>query len=146
MAILPAILRFLCKQQGVFNGMAVEITVQSYFFAFLFVQIFVVVTISSSLASILQGSGEVSSWPNIIASDVPKASNYFFSYMLLRAMSVSAGALMQIGSLIKWFILGPIMDSTARSKWDRTTNLIHVKWGSFFPVYTTLAAIGKKTH
>ncbi|KAJ5281038.1 hypothetical protein N7478_006410 [Penicillium angulare] len=142
MAILPAILRFLSKQQGVFNGMGVEMTVQSYFFAFLFVQIFVVVTISSSLASILQGAGDVSSWPKLLASDVPKASNYFFSYMLLRAMSVSAGALMQVVSLIKWFILGPILDNTARSKWNRTTNLIHVKWGSFFPIYTTLAAVG----
>ncbi|KAJ5718762.1 hypothetical protein N7488_004408 [Penicillium malachiteum] len=141
MAILPPILRFLCRKQGVFNGMAVEMTVQNYYFAFLFVQLFLIVTVSSSVASILEGSDSLTNWPTLIANDVPKSSNYFFSYMLLRAMSVSAGALMQVASLIKWFIIA-LLDKTARKKWNRATNLIRIKWGSFFPIYTTLAAIG----
>ncbi|KAJ5720275.1 uncharacterized protein N7483_008209 [Penicillium malachiteum] len=141
MAILPPILRLLCRKQGVFNGMAVEMTVQNYYFAFLFVQLFLVVTVSSSIASILEGASSLTNWPTLLANDVPKSSNYFFSYMLLRAMSVSAGALMQVASLIKWFILA-LLDKTARKKWNRATNLIQIKWGSFFPIYTTLAAIG----
>ncbi|KAJ5675847.1 hypothetical protein N7462_008744 [Penicillium macrosclerotiorum] len=142
MAILPVCLRFLCKRQGVVTGMAIEMTVQNYYFAFLFVQLFLVVTISSSIASILEGASDVSNWPTLLANDIPKASNYFFSYMILRAMSVSAGALMQIAGLIKWFILAPILDKTARKKWTRMTTLNRMKWGSFFPMYTTLASIG----
>ncbi|KAJ5663432.1 hypothetical protein N7507_004163 [Penicillium longicatenatum] len=142
MALLPVILRFLCKKQGVHNGMAIELTVQMYYFAFLFVQLFLVVTIASSFSTIIENATDVTSWPTLLASNIPKSSNYFFSYMILQAMSVSAGALVQIVNLISWFILAPILDKTARKKWARTTNLNQMQWGTFFPVYTTLASIG----
>jgi hypothetical protein len=143
MALLPLILRFLSRTQGLHTGMAVELTVQNYFFAFLFVQLFLVVTIASSFSTILENITNVTSWPELLAQNIPKSSNYFFSYMILQAMSVSAGALVQIFGLISWFILAPILDSTARKKWARTTNLNQMQWGTFFPVYTTLASIGK---
>ncbi|RAH70593.1 putative DUF221 domain protein [Aspergillus aculeatinus CBS 121060] len=142
MAILPLILRFLSRTQGLHTGMAVELTVQAYYFAFLFVQLFLVVTISSSFSTIISNVTDVTSWPELLAQNIPSSSNYFFSYMILQAMSVSAGALVQIVNLISWFILAPIFDKTARKKWARTTNLNQMQWGTFFPVYTTLASIG----
>lgn len=143
MALLPLILRFLSRNQGVHTGMAIELTVQNYYFAFLFVQLFLVVSISSGFSTIFNSIKDVTSVPELLATNIPKASNYFFSYMVLQAMSVSAGALVQIFSLVSWFILAPIFDSTARMKWARTTNLNQMQWGTFFPVYTTLASIGK---
>ncbi|KAJ5151235.1 uncharacterized protein N7482_010487 [Penicillium canariense] len=142
MALLPLILRFLCRAQGLHTGMSIELTVQNYYFAFLFVQLFLVVTIASSFSTIIENVTNVTSWPEMLAQNIPKSSNYFFSYMILQAMSVSAGALVQIFGLVSWFILAPIMDSTARKKWARTTNLNQMQWGTFFPVYTTLASIG----
>lgn len=142
MALLPLILRFLSRMQGLHTGMAIELTVQNYYFAFLFVQLFLVVTIAASFGTILENITNVTSWPQLLALNIPKSSNYFFSYMILQAMSVSAGALVQIFGLISWFILAPIMDSTARKKWARTTNLNQMQWGTFFPVYTVLASIG----
>ncbi|ODH24174.1 hypothetical protein ACO22_05337 [Paracoccidioides brasiliensis] len=142
MAILPLLLRFLSKNQGVHTGMAVELTVQNYYFAFLFVQIFLVVSISSGFTTIFNSITDVTSIPELLAQNIPRASNYFFSYMVLQAMSVSAGALVQIFGLVSWFVLAPILDNTARLKWARTTNLNQMQWGTFFPVYTTLASIG----
>lgn len=142
MALLPLILRFLSRTQGLHTGMAVELTVQNYYFTFLFVQLFLVVTIASSFSTILENVTDVTSWPGYLATNIPRSSNYFFSYMILQAMSVSAGALVQIFGLVSWFILAPIMDSTARKKWARTTNLNQMQWGTFFPIYTTLASIG----
>lgn len=144
LAILPIILRFLSKTQGLQTGMSVELTVSNYYFAFLFVQVFLVVAIAASSSTILDTVADITSWPSLLATNIPKSSNYFFSYMILQAMSVSAGALAQIWSLVKWFILGPLFDVTARNKWARTTNLETRKWGTFFPVYTTLASIGKE--
>lgn len=143
MAILPLILRFLSKTQGLHTGMAVELTVQNYYFAFLFVQLFLVVAISSSFSTIINHVTDVTSWPELLAQNIPSSSNYFFSYMILQALSVSAGALVQIFSLVSWFILAPLLDTTARTKWARTTNLNQMQWGTFFPVYTTLASIGR---
>ncbi|KAK2841539.1 hypothetical protein FQN49_006156 [Arthroderma sp. PD_2] len=142
MALLPLILRFLSRNQGVHTGMAIELTVQNYYFAFLFVQIFLVVSIASGFSTVLESLRDVLSVPDLLAQNIPKASNYFFSYMVLQAMSVSAGALVQIFALISWFVLAPILDNTARKKWARATNLNQMQWGTFFPVYTTLASIG----
>lgn len=142
MALLPLILRFLSRNQGVHTGMAIELTVQNYYFAFLFVQLFLVVSISSGFSTIFNSIKDVTSVPALLAQNIPKSSNYFFSYMVLQAMSVSAGALVQIFSLLSWFVLAPIFDNTARMKWARTTNLNQMQWGTFFPVYTTLASIG----
>ena len=141
--LLPLILRFLSKTQGDYTGMAVELSVQRYYFAFLFVQVFLVVSISSGITAVIgQLANSPQSAPALLAQNLPKASNYFFSYLLLQALTVSAGALVQIMGLIEWFILAPLLDSTAREKWRRQINLPNMQWGSFFPVYTNLACIG----
>ncbi|KAL8805094.1 MAG: hypothetical protein Q9182_002184 [Xanthomendoza sp. 2 TL-2023] len=143
LALLPITLRFLANVQGNHTGMAVELSVQNYYFTFLFVQVFLVVSISSSFTNtITQLSQNPTNVPGILASNLPKSTNFFFQYMVLQALTVSAGALVQFGGLFKWFILAPIMDSTGRQKWRRQTNLTDINWGSFFPVYTNLAAIG----
>ena len=144
LVLLPGILRFLAKTQGVLNGMSIELTVQRYYFAFLFVQLFLVVSISSGITTIIpQLAEKPQSIPSLLAANLPRASNYFFSYMLLQAFSTSGGALVQLGGLFKWYILAPLIDSTARQKWRRQIQLPHVKWGTFFPVYSNLACIGR---
>ena len=144
LGLLPVILRLLARVQGGPTGMSVELTVQNYYFAFLFVQVFLVVSISSGFTTVLTEISEgPQSVPSILAANLPKASNYFFSYMILQAFSVSAAALVQLMALFKWFVLAPLMDDTARKKWARQTNLPDVRWGTFFPVYTNLAAIGE---
>lgn len=142
--LLPVILRFLARSQGNHTGMAVELSLQKYYFTFLFVQVFLVVSISSGITTVVQQISESpQSVPSILAQNLPKASNYFFSYLLLQALSVSAGALVQVMGLFKWFLLAPLLDSTARQKWHRQTDLPNMRWGTFFPVYTNLASIGE---
>jgi len=143
--LLPLILRALARLQGIKSGMLVELAVQKYYFFFIFVQLFLIVTLGSSAVQLIKEFTSVegiASIPNILSVTIPTASNYFFSYMLLQALSVSAGALLQVGPLVVWFILAPILDSTARAKFKRQTNLNNIRWGTFFPVYTNLACIG----
>lgn len=143
LALLPIILRFLANFQGVATGMSIELDVQGYYFAFLFVQLFLVITIASSIFNVFQ---EISADPSqvayILARNIPRAANYFFSYLILQALSVSAGALAQVAQLAVWFLLRPLLDNTARQKFNRQLNLQTVNWGTFFPVYTNLACIG----
>ena len=49
------------------------------------------------------------------ALNVPKASNYFFKYLVVRSLSSAAGELVQIGTLIGWFIIGSIRFAIAIS-------------------------------
>ena len=146
LAVLPIILRLLAKNSGVQTGMQVELRVQDFYFFFLLVQVFLIVTISTTFTTVIgQVTKSPQSIPNILAENVPKASNYFFSYLLLQALGTSAGALVQVMSLLGWFVLSPLLDSTARQKWRRQIKLPTMNWGTFFPTYTNLAAIGRST-
>jgi hypothetical protein len=77
-----------------------------------------------------------------LSKNLPNASYYFFKYLMLRSFASAAGELLQIGTLIMWFLLGPLLDSTPRQKWKRQTDLQQVKWGSFFAPFSNFAVIG----
>ncbi|KAK9456630.1 hypothetical protein V1511DRAFT_494867 [Dipodascopsis uninucleata] len=143
MALLPVILRILARQRGNSTGVLVELTVQNGYFAFLFVQVFLVITIASSITTVIQQlTKNPTSIASLLASNLPKASNFFFSYLILQGLTVSAGALLRIGPLLMQKVLGPLMDNTARQKFTRATKLVAVKWGTFYPIYTNMGAIG----
>ncbi|KAL8668501.1 MAG: hypothetical protein Q9224_007794, partial [Gallowayella concinna] len=105
--------------------------------------VFLVVTISGGLVSLFSSLAKnPGSIVTSLAENLPKASNYFFNYLLVQALSNSASSLLQVAALLGWFLLGPILDSTARAKWRRQTTLQFVRWGSFFPPFTNFAVIG----
>ncbi|KAJ9138937.1 DUF221-domain-containing protein [Pleurostoma richardsiae] len=143
LSLVPAIFKFLAGFKGAKTGAEKNETVQAYYFFFLFVQVFLVVSISSSATQTIEAiAQDVTSIPDTLATNLPKAANYFFSYMILQSMSVSSGTLLGIGRLAVWFIWSRLVDSTARSKFNRAVKLPDVSWGSFFPVYTNFACIG----
>ncbi|EHA47296.1 hypothetical protein MGG_04165 [Pyricularia oryzae 70-15] len=148
LAVVPLIFNYLAKLQGAKTGAQRSESVQVYYFAFLFFLLFLVVGLSTSAVSTLtaffsanDAVNQVVGIPELLAKNLPKSANYFFTYMILQALSVSSGTLMQIGTLIVWYILGRLLDNTARAKWKRQTELPNVNWGSFFPVYTNFACI-----
>jgi hypothetical protein len=148
LVLIPIILDLFAHFKGAKTGAQKEEFVQKFFFAFLFVQVFLVVTIASFFVTTIPNFvNNLSKLANaeevleILAQNLPASSNYFFSYMLLQGMSVSSGALLQIGTLIVWYIIARIIDSTARNKWQRNTQLNSVKWGHMFPIYTNFGCI-----
>ena len=147
--LIPVFLDFLAAFKGVKTGAGRAEFVQTFYFIFLFIQVFLIVSIASffaasigTLAKHLSALNTPQAVLDLLAQNLPSAANYFFSYMILQAMSVSSGTLLQIGTLFVWYILARIMDSTARAKWRRNTTLNDVNWGKFFPVYTNFAVIG----
>ncbi|KAK4103617.1 DUF221-domain-containing protein [Parathielavia hyrcaniae] len=142
LALVPVLFGFLAIFQGCKTGSQKSEMVQVYYFTFLFVQVFLVVSIASGTFQTLASlSRDVTSTPNVLAENLPKAANYFFAYMILQALSTSSGTLLQIGTLFVWYVWARMVDNTARAKWTRNTELPTVTWGSFFPVYTNFACI-----
>jgi hypothetical protein len=141
MILPPIIFYMLATKQGLQTGKQRELSVQNFYFFFLFVQVFLVVSIASGTINTLATIKDITSIPGLLAQNLPKASNYFFSYMIIQALSVSAGNLLQLSALIMWFIMPKLFDNTARQKWRRNTTLPTVSWGSYFPVYTNFACI-----
>ncbi|KAH6671854.1 hypothetical protein B0J14DRAFT_655713 [Halenospora varia] len=141
LALVPPIFNFLAFLQGCQTGMEKQGSVQKYYFAFLFVQVFLVVSVSGGLLASISSVQSITNIPETLATSLPKAANYFFSYMILQALSTASGTLLQIGVIITWFLLPKLFDNTARQKWTRNTTLPHVTWGTYFPIYTNFACI-----
>jgi hypothetical protein len=115
----------------------------------LFIQVFLIVSIASFFAASIdalvenfKGLKTFDDVLELLARNLPTAANYFFSYMILQALSTSSATLLQIGALVMWYVIAKILDSTARNKWSRNTKLNEVTWGRLFPIYTNFACIG----
>ncbi len=142
--LLPYVLRIITERQGLLTEVIVELSLQKFYFIFLFVQVFLTVSLSSSITAVIQQLLHgLDSVPAVLATNLSKASNYFFSYLILRCFSVSAGSLLQIGRLIDRCTLARIMNVTPRQKWKKQTSLPQMQWGILFPIYTNLACIDK---
>ncbi|KAF3938079.1 hypothetical protein ABW19_dt0205002 [Dactylella cylindrospora] len=144
MALLPIILRLCAKIAGKPSLSTVELHVQNSYFAFQVVQVFLITTLSSAIASSVEsivGLTNPSEIMSLLSSNIPRASNFYISYMLLQGLSVSAGALLQIVGLIVGKLLSYLLDGTPRKKWNRWTKLSGLGWGTVFPVYTNIVVI-----
>lgn len=63
---------------------------------------FLVVSITSgALSTIAKVASNIESLPELLAQNLPDASNYFFSYLLLQGASVSSGTLLQVSALVR---------------------------------------------
>ncbi|EUC51180.1 hypothetical protein COCMIDRAFT_21557 [Bipolaris oryzae ATCC 44560] len=141
-AVLPLVLRFLAGVTGTTTSGERELLVQNFYFAFVFVQLFLVVSISTGITTAIDDLvNDPLSVPQTLARSLPKAANYFFSYMILQALSISSGTLLQIGAVVVIIFLR-FMDTTPRQKVSRVLQRPGINWGTMIPVYTNFGAIG----
>ena len=80
---------------------------------------------------------------NLLASNLPLASNFYLTYIILQGLSFTSGALLQIAGLLVGKILGKLLDKTPRKMYTRWSSLAGLGWGTVFPVVTLLAVIGE---
>ncbi|SCU83426.1 LAFA_0D03532g1_1 [Lachancea sp. 'fantastica'] len=142
MMLLPIFIRKMAWVAGSPSVQAVEYFTQQSYFAFQVVQTFLVTTIASSATVVIPAIiSKPTSAMNLLAQNLPKASNFFISYILLQGFSISSGALLQLVTLILFYVMSFLLDKTPRKKWSRFVNLGSMAWGTAFPVYNVLAVI-----
>lgn len=145
---IGALLRLLVRRQGSPTRMRVELVVQKYFFIFSFIQYFIIVTVASAVPlvynnirnAINEGNVSIFLIPQLLAQNIPQASNYFLANILVQSLSQSAGGLFQPITLIV-FAWQRTFNKTARSKFKSRTSLQNMMWGTTYPMYTTLACV-----
>lgn len=142
MALLPIILRLMAKLGGDPTLSAVELTVQNYYFGFQVVQVFLVATLgsaaSASIEAIIEDPLKVT---DLLAENIPKASNFYLAYFILQGLAVVGSVLVGLVGLILFFLLGKLLDKTPRKMYNRWSSLASLGWGTLFPVYTNLFVI-----
>ncbi|KAI5244242.1 DUF221-domain-containing protein [Aureobasidium subglaciale] len=143
MSVLPIILRLMARLGGDPSLSAIELTVQNTYFGFQVVQVFLVATLgsaaSSALGSILPN--HIDQIPSLLASSIPKASNFYLSYFVLQGLGVVSGTLLNLSGLVLFIVLGKFLDNTPRKMYKRWTSLSSMSWGTVFPPYTNLFVI-----
>ena len=141
--IVLVVFRFLTYFKGFLSGAELEIDMQKWYFAFLFIQQFLIVTILSSITVVFkQIVDKPMSIPILLATNLPKAANFFFQYIALKAFSFCGNNFLRIGALIKHLTFYKLVDAPPRQKFNRVATLVRIQWGSVYPVYSVFASIG----
>ncbi|KAG5361440.1 hypothetical protein CJU90_2823 [Yarrowia sp. C11] len=143
MMLVPPILTLLAYLKGISTGIRVQLDVQKYYYAFQYIQLFLVITVSSGLTTTVQQIVDTpTSTPTILANNLPKAANFFMSYLILQGMITSMNNMLRVDELIFHFLAGMLPATTAHRKFSRLSSISEVIWGNTFPTYTNLATIG----
>ncbi|TKA83076.1 hypothetical protein B0A55_00936 [Friedmanniomyces simplex] len=141
MTLVPIICALLAKQFEPTLS-AVQLKTQSWYFAFQVIQVFLVTTFSSGAASVVtQIVQNPISAPQLLAKNLPNASNFYISYFVLFGLMTAALQLLSVVPLLMTVILGRILDKTPRKMYNRYVSLAGIGWGSFYPKYTNLGVI-----
>jgi calcium permeable stress-gated cation channel len=141
-SLVPVFFRLLGKLAGKPTLSTVELRCHESFFWFQVLQVFLVTTMTSAASSavptILKNPGSI---PTLLAQSIPRASNFYVSYVILQGLTFAAGALVQIAGLIIFHLLGKLLDSTPRKMYTRWANLAQLGWGTVFPFQEILMVI-----
>lgn len=141
---LPSVVQLLISQLRLSQASHVGKWTQRLYFSFLFIHVFLTVAVSSSVTTVIDRLYHgVNNVPELLASNLPKSSNYFLSYLLIQALSISAAQVLQPVRLVQYYILSPLCDASPRQKYERQTAASTQEWAIIYPVYTNLACIGK---
>ncbi|CAN3376864.1 hypothetical protein DIURU_001642 [Diutina rugosa] len=124
MALLVPFIKFMAKQSGCLTQQDISGYTQSWYYAFLVVNSFIMMTIASSSISVIQDIiNNPSSARDILGKNLPQAANFFISYITLQGLAVPGSLLAQVVGLILFQFLGKILDGTPRAKWTRWTSI-----------------------
>lgn len=142
MSLVPPFIKKMGKISGCLSVQEVERYCQNWYFAFQAVNSFLVLTLASAaVSSITSIIDDPTSALKLLATKLPKASNFYISYLCLYGLSVSSGLVLQIGNLIKSHIMGRIFDKTPRAKWTRYNTLDQPSFSVLYPGFMLVSLI-----
>ncbi|KID84845.1 DUF221 domain-containing protein [Metarhizium guizhouense ARSEF 977] len=141
MAAVPWMLRFCGAQSGIPTVTRVELFVQNVYFAFQVVQVFLITTLTSAASSAL---GKILSNPlgakDLLAENIPKASNFYLSYIMIQCLMSGGMRLIQVFGLIRHYIVSRV-SAVPRTRYKRWCKLESAYWGGVYPIYTNMGVI-----
>lgn len=133
------------RRAGVPSKARVELFTQSAHFVFQVVQVFLVTTLTSAAsAATAQIIHNPLSIKDLLAENLPKATNFYISYFILQGLTMSSMALVQIMSALVFKFVTTFFAYSPRRLFQRWAELGSLSWGNVFPVFTNMAVIGKK--
>lgn len=135
--------RSLLFLKGTWSYAEVELDLQKWYFAFLFIQQFLVVSLLTSVIMILiQVVEKPVSVPLLLAMNIPKSSVFFCKYLSVKAFSLCGNNFLRFNDLVLSLFVYRWTDSTPRQKFKRLSTLKRVRWGLLYSTISVYGAIG----
>ena len=138
----PIVLRAMTNStRGATTGSQGERSLQLWYFIFLLFELFIIPTISSGLTSVVQDLIRNSkSIPEILGTNLPTAANYYFSFLVLQALSISSSSILQTIRLLNFYVFSS--SNSPDSVFRKLSFTWRTRIGSNIPWYTTFAVVG----
>lgn len=142
MSLVPVVCRWMSKLSGEVTLSGVELRCQSWYMAFQVIQVFLITTFSSGASSVVTSIiNDPSSATTLLAQSLPKASNFYISYIIVQGLGIAAGNLLNIGSLVMLTVVGKFLDKSPRKMFKRFITLAGLGWGSLYPQFGNMGII-----
>ena len=142
--IVPALLRKLAVLVGTPTRSKREAVTQQFYFTFLFIELVLVTSVSSGISTVISTIiHNPVNIPTILATNLPKAANYFFNYLIIQALGFSGSVLFQYLRILYITMIWPWFTQTPREEAWLQTTIPHQMWGNVYPLTTNFAVIGR---
>ena len=141
MSLVPAMLRGIAVQAGVPSLILIELFTQNAYFAFQVVQVFLITTITTAASGALTKilANPISA-KDLLAQNLPKASNFYLSYILIQCLMSGGFALLHPFELLRHIILNRI-SSIPRARYRVWKKLRLMHYGGIYPIFTNMGVI-----
>ena len=141
MAAVPSMLRVCARAAGVVSEPLVELYTQNAYFCFQVVQVFLITTLTSAAsAAFTQILEDPLSAKDLLSENLPKASNFYLSYITVQCLAGGAIGMVHFFDLFRHTLLAKTMKHPRRAV--RNFQLLRKPhWGGVFPVYTNMGVI-----
>lgn len=141
--VVPALCRKLAVLCGVPTRSRREVVTQGFYFTFLIIELVLVTSISSGLLAVIPViANNPVQITSTLATNLPKAANYFFNYLIIQALGFSGSALFQYLRLLFVTFIWPWYSQTPREEaWFQIT-IPHQMWANVIALWTNFAVIG----
>ncbi|KAI1453716.1 DUF221-domain-containing protein [Annulohypoxylon moriforme] len=141
--MVPNIFRYIFKSFGSPTNTAAELRVQKWYYIFQVTQVFLVTAVFSGAAPVakelMDRVKDPTSVPELLARQLPKASNFYLTYFIIQGTTSAADNLLNYSDLLSFLLCGYLFDKTPRQKFNRYTT---ISYSCIAPLVLGFAAIG----
>ncbi|TGJ79497.1 hypothetical protein E0Z10_g9261 [Xylaria hypoxylon] len=118
-----------------------ELKVQKWGYVFQVTQVFLVTAVFSGAATVASQLADVRAIPALLATQLPKSSNYYLTYFIVQGITSAADNLLDYSNVLDYLSVEYLINETPRQKFNRYTKMKGIAWGEVFPKFTNFAII-----
>ncbi|KAI8348642.1 hypothetical protein BD560DRAFT_410599 [Blakeslea trispora] len=144
-ALVPIIFTILSTQEGIPQRSFVELSLLHKFFFFQLIDVVLISTVSAGVMTMAEQLANLAQNPfgiiNILSVNLPKASTFFITFVMLQATNQSGQTLLQIVPFILSFVM-PLLNTTPRDIYNRKKTCPNINLGTLIPSQTVIFILG----